>query len=224
MTQLEIERLEEFYLNKFYHLFKFYEAEILEGFKNNEDIVGMAVDEADRMVNALFNRKGSRVEIKGQVIERDDAQIHIYRKSAQTSNISDQNESIPVGKTQNSYKGTICKRGKETEEYEPALSPFTNDGRPVLTFFLSMLYDKETNDILEISLACMPNGSLRPLYGNDPLKAGKNLGQARFSFSKVTNFRAFDVPEDHKRVKVVYFKKNMDDAHKERLKFYRDLL
>lgn len=225
MTQIEIERLEEHYLNKFYHLLKFYETEILDGFRANEDVVGMAVNEAEKMVNALFNRKGSRMEINGQVIDREDAQIHVYRKSAQASNISEQNESIPVGKTQNSYKGTIVKmRGMENEEYEPALSTFTPDGRPVLTFFLSMIYEKSTNEVLEISLICMPNGELGSLYGNDPLKAGKNLGQARFCFSKTPYFKTFDSPEEHKRVKVIYFKKDMDEACKDKLKFYRDLL
>lgn len=224
MTAHEIEALEEKYLNKFYHLFKCYEDEILDGFKAQKDIISTAVSKSENMINALFSKKKNRWELQSGIIEAGDAQIHIYKKSAQASNISDQNESLPMGKTQNSYHGTIVKeRGRDSEEYRPSLPAFTDDGRPILVYFLSMLYDKESLDVLVISLLSMPNGELGAIYGNAPLKAGKNLGQACFCFSKTPQFSTFAQPDDHSRAKVVYFKKDMPADCLEKLKFYRGI-
>ena len=247
LTPREVEVLEEKYLNKFYHLLKFYEEEMMDGFRTMEAIKDDWIDYwgdenisdfatgAERIVYSLFNGKGIGLPNSAPVgsdmfFETKDAFIHIDMKTVQTDNIADFAESIFVGNNQNSYKGVIKKkRGGVDEEYQPCLPTYyhkkTAGGevskKVCLTYFLTILYEKETLDVLVISLLCMPNGSLSSIYGSDPLKAGKNLGKARFNFSKTPYFRTFPDQESHSRIKVAYFKPGMKQEYLDKLNFYR---
>ena len=58
-------------------------------------------------------------------------------------------------------------------EYTPQLPTFynrVNQMRKFLTYFFTILYDLDT---LVMSIVCMPNGELEPIYKEDVLAAGK---------------------------------------------------
>ena len=63
-----------------------------------------------------------------------------------------------------------------------------------------------------MSIVCMPNGELEPVYKEDVLAAGKNLDKARFEFTSTPTFRLLD--DNDYRIKVIVFKSDMDDRYK----------
>lgn len=205
---------------------------------------------AERIVYSLLNGKGIGQPNSCPVgadlfFEVEDAFIHIDLKtvgatlnprkedkvnniSAWSNNIGDYKKNIFVGINQNSYKGImeVYKKGKPTEQrvYEPSLPTFYNKGtkneKICLSYFVTILYDKDTLDILVISIICMPNGELENHYGNRVLQAGKNIDKTRFRFIDVSDFELLD---NKKRIKVIYFNEDMDIKYKNNLKFFEEL-
>ncbi len=237
----KIEELEKKYLNKFYYFLKFTEDEMLKGFQTKEKIKDDWIDKyksgisnfsvgAERIVYSLFNGKGIGQPNSAPVgsdmfFELDDAFIHIDLKTVQTRNIGDITKSIFVGRNQNSYKGKIIVRGSGKRDYEPALPTFYNKGKAdekiCLTYFVTIVYEDENLNILNINLLCMPNGELNCHYGSRVLQAGKNPDKTRFRFTEVPNFELLE--SNKKRVKVVYFDKGMNTDLKKSLSFYEEL-
>ena len=239
---IEIEKMEYKYLSKYYHFLKFAEDEMLYGFKTKDKIrsdwqayynVGQdfAVG-AERIVYALINGKGigqpnSNPVSSDLFFEVEDAYIHIDMKTVITDNIGDFKESIFVGENQNSYRGEMIVNGTQKRQYSPNLPTFylkgTEEEKVCLTYFVTILSDPSTLDVILISLICMPNGELYDIYGSDVLKAGKNPGKARFNFSKVPFFKLLGNGRDHLRVKVIYFNENISQEIKDQLAFYYDV-
>jgi pyruvate formate-lyase activating enzyme-like uncharacterized protein len=58
-------------------------------------------------------------------------------------------------------------------------------------------------------------------YTTRVLQAGKNLDKTRFRFTNIPNFELLE--GNQKRIKVVYFKEDMNDTYKKKLKFFEDL-
>ena len=238
------------YLNKYFHFLKFAEDELLFGFKTKEKITNdwlglyksgisdFAVG-AERIVYSLLNGKGIGQPNSCPVgadlfFEVQDAFIHIDLKTVGASlsgktNIGDYTKNIFVGTNQNSYKGyMIVNEGgekEETREYIPSLPTIYNKGtaheKICLSYFVTILYDKDTLDTLVMSIVCMPNGELEPHYKTRVLQAGKNIDKTRFRFTNIPDFELLD--RNTKRIKVVYFDENMDEAYKKKLKFFEDL-
>ena len=244
MTNQQIEKLENKYLNKFYHFLKSFEDEMMDGFQTKEKIkddwfgkYGTNISDfavgAERIIYALFNGKGigqpnSCPVGSDMFFEVKDAFIHIDLKTVQTRNIGDITKSIFVGENQNSYKGVMnvnTRQGVIQRDYIPALPIFYNKGKDsekiCLSYFITIVYEDENLNILDINLICMPNGQLENHYGSRVLQAGKNPGKTRFRFTEIPNFELLEVPKS--RVKVIYFDKNMDDDLKNRLSFYEDI-
>lgn len=250
MILKEIEQIEEKYLSKYYYFLKFTEDELLCGFKTKENIkndwIGLyksgisdfAVG-AERIVYSLLNGKGIGQPNSCPVgadlfFEVEDAFIHIDLKTVGASlngktNIGDYTKNIFVGTNQNSYKGymVVNEGGKNEEirEYVPSLPTYYNKGKTnekiCLTYFVNILYDKDTLDTLVISIVCMPNGELESHYKTRVLQAGKNIDKTRFRFTNVSNFEILG--EDKKRIRVVFFDKKMNKKYKDKLKFFEDL-
>tara|TARA_B110000003_G_scaffold47357_1_gene45745 strand:+ start:308 stop:1066 length:759 start_codon:yes stop_codon:yes gene_type:complete len=245
MTNKEIEKIENKYLNKFYHFLKFAEDEMMSGFQTKEKIkddwhgkydskISNFAVGAERIVYSLFNGKGVGQPNSAPVgadmfFEVEDAYIHIDLKTVQTRNIGDITKSIFVGRNQNSYKGTmLVNKGSDgviERNYEPALPTFYNKGKKdekiCLTFFVTIVYEDIDLNILNINLICMPNGDLESHYGTRVLQAGKNPDKTRFRFTDVP---VFELLEPNKsRVKVVYFDEKMNSDFKKSLSFYKDL-
>jgi len=246
----KIELLERKYLNKYFHFLKFAEDELLLGFKTKEKIqddwLGLyksgisdfAVG-AERIVYSLLNGKGIGQPNSCPVgadlfFEVQDAFIHIDLKTVGASltgktNIGDYTKNIFVGTNQNSYKGyMIVNEGGENEEvreYIPSLPTIYNKNKinekVCLSYFITILYDKDTLDTLVMSIVCMPNGELEPHYKTRVLQAGKNLDKTRFRFTNIPDFELLE--ENKKRIKVVYFDKKMDENYKKKLSFFEEL-
>ncbi|WP_271407359.1 PDDEXK family nuclease [Tenacibaculum soleae] len=244
MTNQQIEKLENKYLNKFYHFLKSFEDEMMDGFQTKEKIkddwfgkYGTNISDfavgAERIIYALFNGKGigqpnSCPVGSDMFFEVKDAFIHIDLKTVQTRNIGDITRSIFVGENQNSYKGVMnvnTRQGVIQRDYIPALPTFYNKGKDTekicLSYFITIVYEDENLNILDINLICMPNGQLENHYGSRVLQAGKNPGKTRFRFTEIPTFELLEVPKS--RVKVIYFDKNMEDDLKNRLSFYEEI-
>lgn len=245
----KIEQLENKYLKKFYYFLKALEDELFIGFRTKEDIKSDWIEKyksgisdfavgAERIIYSLLNGKGIGQPNSAPVgsdmfFEVDDAYIHIDLKTVQTDNMGDFTKSIFVGVNQNSYRAEIKRRikGKSNVSfepkrfYEPALPKFykLKDGKYkiCLTYFITILYERENLNILNISLICMPNGSLISQYGDNILQAGKNLDKTRFRFTEIPNFELLD--NKPKRVKVIYFCENMKEEFKKKLDFFENI-
>ena len=243
----QIEELEKKYLNKYFHFLKFAEDEIISGFKTKdkikEDWHGLYASGisdfstgAERIVYSLLNGKGIGQPNSSPVgsdlfFEVEDAFIHIDLKTVGASlkgktNIGDYTRSIFVGLNQNSYRGQMKVQGQnELRNYVPQLPTFYNKGKTnekiCLTYFVTILYDSDNLDTLIMCIACMPNGELEPIYKHDVLAAGKNLDKTRFKFTSTPTFRLLN-DHDH-RIKVIVYKKDMDDKYKSKLKFFQEI-
>ena len=204
---------------------------------------------AERIVYSMLNGKGIGQPNSSPVgsdlfFEVNDAFINIDLKTVGTTlnkrkkldplgawadNIGDYKSTIFVGTNQNSYTGEMLvyegKKNEYTRDYYASLPTFYNKGKTnekiCLTYFITILYDKDTLDILVMCIVCMPNGELESHYKERVLSAGKNIEKTRFRFSKVTNFELLQLPR--KRIKVVYFKKDMDVRFKKKLKYFEDI-
>jgi hypothetical protein len=206
---------------------------------------------AERIVYSLLNGKGIGQSNSAPVgsdlfFEVQDAFIHIDLKTVGTTlnpsnenletgasswsdNIGDFLSSIFVGTNQNSYKSEIKQQTGESfspkRMYEPSLPTFYNKGKPsekiCLSYFINILYDKDTLDVLVMCIVCMPNGELEPHYRSRVLQAGKNIDKTRFRFSEIPDFELLDPNE--KRIKIVYFNPSMDLKYKKKLEFFQEL-
>ena len=246
LSNKEIEKLEEKYLKKFFYLMKYAEDEMMIGFQTKEKIkddwqgkYGTKISDfsvgAERIIYALLNGKGigqpnSCPVGSDMFFEVEGAFIHIDLKTVQTDNIRDFTKSIFVGKNQNSYKGRIMVNSKDTgqkikRDYEPALPTFYNKGKNnekiCLSYFLTILYEAQNLNILNINIICMPNGELETHYKTRVLQAGKIEREARFNFSSLPNFELLD--HQPSRIKVVYFDEDMEEEYKNKLSFYQKI-
>lgn len=246
-----IEELESKYLEKYYHFLKFAEDEMLRGFKTKYEIKKDWIDKwnpseegkgisdfatgAERIVYALLNGKGigqpNSCPIGSDLFfEVEDAFIHIDLKTVQTRNIGDYVNDIFVGNNQNSYNGKVIVKGLE-KYYDEACLPYyytlANGTKKVcLTYFITILYEETTLNILNINMLSMPNGKLYDIYGSKILKAGKVLypegnpkrkthcKSIRYKWSEEPNFVLL---KNKKRIKVVYFNENMSKENKVKL-------
>lgn len=241
----EIEKLENKYLKKFFYFLKAVEDEMFIGFRTKEYIKKDWIEKyksgisdfavgAERIVYSLLNGKGIGQPNSAPVgsdmfFEVDDAYIHIDLKTVQTDNIGDFTNSIFVGRNQNSYKAEIKRRNGKSfspkRYYEPALptqySLKNGEKKLCLTYFITILYEKENLNILNINLICMPNGKLINHYGESVLQAGKNPDKTRFRFTEIPNFELLD--NSPKRIKAVYYDEKMSEKYKKRLGFFDDV-
>lgn len=196
---------------------------------------------AERIVYALLNGKGigqpNSCPIGSDLFfEVDDAFIHIDLKTVQTRNIGDYTKDIFVGNNQNSYNGKVIVSGAE-KIYDEACLPYyytLQDGskKICLTYFITILYEEQSLKILNINILSMPNGKLFDVYKEKILKAGKVLyakgdskrdthcKSIRYVWSKSTDF---ELLENKKRIKVVYFADDMDDEYKNKLGIIKDI-
>lgn len=245
LSLLEIEKIEEKYLKKFFHLMKYAEDEMMIGFKTKEkikddwigkygtEISNFAVG-AERIIYSLMNGKGvgqpnSCPVGSDMFFEVEDAFIHIDLKTVQTRNIGDITKSIFVGTNQNSYRSEIKQHNGESFQpiriYEPALPTFYNknkiEEKICLSYFITILYEDENLNILNINIICMPNGELVKHYKTRVLQAGKNQDKTRFRFFEIPNFELLG--NESKRIKVVYFDKNMKEEYRSKLSFYEEI-
>ena len=245
----EVEEIELKYLKKYYYFLKFLESELIDGFKSaskirddwqkhwdgeDKGISSFSVG-FERVIYSYFN--GNEIGLANSspvasdlFFETKDAFIHIDVKTVQVRNIGDFTNHIFIGDNQNNYKEEIKQSNGNSFNpkrfYNPALPKIYNQNKAnskiCLTYFLTILYNDETLDILNINLISMPNGLLSKTYNHLPLKAGKNINKVRFNFSKTANFKL--LAKKPSRIEVIHFNKNMDNIYKKKLKFFENLI
>lgn len=244
LSNIKIEKIEKKYLKKFFHLMKYAEDEMMFWFQTKEKIkddwswkywsnISDFAVWAERIIYALMNWKwvwqpNSCPVGSDMFFEVEDAFIHIDLKTVQTNNIWDITRNIFVWKNQNSYKWKMIVNTKEwliERDYTPALPTFYNKWKKnekiCLSYFITILYEAENLDILNISIINMPNWELENHYGTRTLQAGKNHDKTRFRFSEIPNFELLE--NKPSRIKVVYFDKSMKDEFRKKMSFYEDI-
>lgn len=253
----EIEKVEAKYLDKYYYFLKFAEDELLNGFKTKYEIKddwmnkwnpseeGKGISDfatgAERIVYSLLNGKGigqpNSCPIGSDLFfEVEDAFIHIDLKTVQTRNIGDYTNDIFVGNNQNSYNGKVIVSGVE-KIYDEACLPYyytLRDGskKICLTYFITILYEEQSLNILNINILSMPNGKLFDVYGTKVLKAGKVLYKKgnpkrdthclsiRYKWGEALKY---ELLENKSRIKVAYFNENMNQEYRKKLKKIEDI-
>lgn len=241
--QKALEELECKYLNKYFHFLKFAEDELLFGFKTKYKIKnnwekkwdptkeGKGISDfatgAERIVYSLLNGKGIGQPNSAPIgadlfFEVEDAFIHIDLKTVQTRNIRDYVNHIFIGNNQNSYNGELVVKGK-VKKYEEACLPhyydFKNkykikETKPCLTYLITILYEENNLEILNMNILSVPNGYLYDIYLKKVLLAGKeqtgynktkrktHSKTVRYNWSENLDFKLL---ENKKRVKFVYY-------------------
>ena len=217
MTDVEIEQLELTYLDTIKSLIEGNLKNILKNLDSMNNISqywkNISTDEgfdtgAERIIYSVLQRGSDLGEPNSSPVgsdlmfESSDAFIHIDLKTCQPENNLRDHWETPVGKNQNSYKYDM-KVNKTTRAYEPHL-PTHYDEKPALTYFITILYSKNSNfefKVANINVGCMPNGSLKDIYLTTPLGPGKNIGQARFMMAKSYQFKKLN---NNNRVKIIY--------------------
>lgn len=204
MTLIEIEKIENKYLNKYYHLLKALEDEIIDGLKTKEDIRecwepywnSKSSDfstGAERIIYSLLHgnivgKINSSPVGSDLMFELPDAFVHIDVKTYGGSNINDFKIKHDIGINQTSYSSEICEREEsgsrkrftpEIHYHKPNLPKWykKNDGskKICLTYFISILAENHGKDIICILFTCVPNGILRRHYKHRPIVPGKTV-------------------------------------------------
>ncbi|EJF07856.1 hypothetical protein ThvES_00000430 [Thiovulum sp. ES] len=240
MEMIEVEKLEKKYLDKVFHFLKYIEDELLASFQSGKKIeddwkefwgakeggISSFSTGFERVIYNYFNSKSISGEVNSSPVASDlffetkDAFIHIDVKTVQTRNIGDISNSIFIGLNQNSYEAIMKTRNGE-RKYTPAIPKIYSNGKISLSYFLTILYDDKTLEILNINFISMPNGLLEPHYKSRPLKAGKLKTEARFNFKEVSRFEI--LTNQPSRIKVVYLAPNISEEHKKKLKLFFEL-
>lgn len=196
----ELEQLEEKYLTKYEYFMRFIMDELLEDLSSKNRIkldwenhwksegISSYNTGAERIVYAHLNGKGIGDVNSAPVgsdlfFELKDAFIHIDLKTAVYTNKTEYYTYINVGNNQTSYESYVYKNNAKKLIYEESTLPqgytLDNDSekirKPCLTYFISLLFDKDKDKLLSMSISSMPNGKLEQLYGSNILQTGKNV-------------------------------------------------
>lgn len=242
---INLEKIEQKYLLKYFYFLKFVEDEILIGLNTKSDIKDDWFDKwsnsskearksdfstgAERVVYALINSKSFGVPNSCPVgsdlmFEVDDAYIHIDLKTTQISNINDFAMQFTIGNNQISYNSEFIVSNK-IRDYCNANLPtiYTKNNtikKPCLTYFLNILHDEETMEAVYSYITCFPNGLLQPIYKGEVFNAGKIVSDVRENLEGVKNFRLIN----GRRVLVLYINNEyindkIKDEYKKKLEF-----
>lgn len=184
---------------------------------------------SERIFYWLFNqfwKPNSSPIWSDMFFETYNAYVHIDIKTVKTSNIWDFNTSMFVWDNQNSYKWKIITNTWRKEEYKwnlPSLYTKNNWEKKIcLTYFITILYNQDNLDIQVINVLCMPNWALKDEYWDDILKAWKNPWKIRYNFEKSPIFKLLNW--DKKRIRIIYWKENMEKEIEKKLKFLKTFI
>lgn len=201
LNNIQVEKKEKKYLDKYFHLLKALKEDILDGLDTKEEIrndwqnywgskISSFSTGAERIIYSLLHG-----QIVGKVnsspvgsdlfFELKDAYIHIDIKTVVVENIGDFKNGFVIGENQHSYKSEIrSRKSKAAPSYKikrlanPKLPTYYNKGKSnekiCLSYFINILTENKGKDVICIYIASMPNGQLESHYKYRPLSAGKN--------------------------------------------------
>lgn len=196
----ELEELENKYLEKYSHFFKYSLEEILVGLSSKEKIKDDWFDiwnkdknkkqsysvGAERVIYYYLSTSKGLGEPNSSPVSSDlmfetsDAFIHIDLKTVQLNNIGDISNNIFVGNNQNSYESNVIV-SKNQLLYKPNLPIYytcsngIKSKKPCLTYLITILHNENNFETLMIAIMCIPNGQLSEVYGEKVLSAGKTV-------------------------------------------------
>ncbi len=196
-----VEFWEEQYLKRIEHHLFIEKEKMLDAFKTKELIRGDWEQFKGNESISDFNRGAERIffwlfsqfgEPNSSPIGSDlffetyNSYVHIDIKTVSLANRGDY-RNIFLSQNQTSYSCDINVKGARNgearvEEFRACLPHFyskriqegTISRKVCLTYIISILHDSENFEVHKIDLICVPNGSLKNLYGNEVFKAGKN--------------------------------------------------
>jgi hypothetical protein len=198
-----IETLENKYLDKYFHFFKYIEDEMLNGFKSMYDIESdwrkhWKTNKSDfstgaeRIVYGLLNGKAfgtpNSTPVSADLLfELDDAFIHIDVKTYGETNRGDFTSSHTIDSNQTSYRCEILQengtpfppRRIHKANLPNIYTKKNKETKVCLTYFLSILTKNNGRDLMAVILTCLPNGKLYEHYLSRPISAGKNHEKKR---------------------------------------------
>lgn len=231
MNKEMVEFWENEYLNQIEYLLKVEYQKMMAGFSTKEYIkddwirfLGSQTSDfavgAERIFYWIFNQFGvpnSSPIGSDLFFETYNAYVHIDVKTVTLANIGDYQSTIFVGNNQVSYEADIVKQNGNDEHYTPHLPNFYTkrfdgkvESKVCLTYFITILYDENNLDIYNLSVMCVPNGSLYDVYKDDVYSAGKNPGKARFKFSNCLEFRLLN---NCKRIRIIEHKSELSESY-----------
>jgi hypothetical protein len=177
--------------------------------KKNDKEDGFDVG-AERVIYSVLQRASDLGEPNSSPVasdlffENDEAFINIDCKTCQGSTNLGDHWAHSISTNQTSYKSFMnIKSGKKIigeRYYEPSLDTYYLN-KPNLTYFITILYAVEKEySIVNLNVACMPNGQLVEVYGRSPLRPGKNPPEGRFAQEQCNDFKIVG----GKRIKIVH--------------------
>lgn len=241
-----IEFWEKEYLDQIEYLLNLDKDKMLEGFRTKEYIkddwkmyLGRETSDfatgAERIFYWLFNQFGqpnSSPIGSDLFFETYNAYIHIDVKTVTLKNIGDYSTNIFIGNNQTSYDCKITTNSRE-EDYISNLPKYytkkgvsSNISKLCLTYLITILYNENNFELLNLSIMCVPNKGLYDIYRDEVFKAGKNPGKARFNFSRISDFRVIG----GKRVRSIIHKPHLynytgmtQESYNKKMAFWNNL-
>ena len=213
---IQVEKLEKKYLDKFYHFLMFAKEDLFEGFDTANAIrndwsegwkaKGSFDKGAERIVYSFFNTQGFGAHNSTPVasdlfFQTEDAFIHIDLKTISSTNYGDASGKYDIEQNQSSYPGP---------KFKPNLPPYYTVGgktKPCLTYFIVIIYEKDDFSVPCMYISCMPNGSLRTIYGDRIISRGKAKGKnARYTWKDSQYFELLNnFEEQPKRIRMIHY-------------------
>ena len=173
---------------------------------------------AERVIYSILQRASDLGEPNSSPIAADlffenlDSFIHIDLKTNNIESNAGDHWGIKISHNQSSYSKKYKVRGSD-REFISQLPNYYYD-KPTLTYFITILYSMNENNIfkiININVSCMPNGQLSSHYNDKPIRPGGNITtkDIRFDMIKCNEFELLNPKQ--KRILKVYMMPNLEN-------------
>mgnify|MGYP000451461872 CR=1 FL=1 len=228
ISDLDLERLEEKYLNIIYNQLYININPVIKGIMSRDKITiywkEKFANQSEQKITSDIAKGAERIFSHYMVEEwepnscpigsdlfykTNNAYVHIEIKTARVnSRTQDYKGLCPVSKNQTSYCATESYTKRTMIKTIPNL-PYSYFEYPCLTYAIQTIYDPDNNySTLAVLLISIPNGQLFNIYGNNIAKAGKLKNESfRYVYSRNPYFEKIKkcTPCSPHRVKFIYF-------------------
>jgi hypothetical protein len=205
-----IENLEKKYLDKYYHFLMYAKDTLFEGFRSANDLRDQwennweaeYVQGAERIVYSFFNSQGFGKHNSNPVssdlfFQTEDAFIHIDLKTTLTTNKPDLSPKHDIEQNQSSYQGPIIINSSQSNIFKAQLPTHykttnpKNQTLPCLTYFVVIIFEKDTFEVPCMYITCVPNGLLKKYMEIEFLVQEKEKISMQDLIGKIVNILNF---------------------------------
>lgn len=234
MTKTEIERWEKFYLDHMTFMLLHDKDKMKNALNSKDEIKDDWIDAfrkkacdidrgAERIYFWLLNNLGipNSTPIGSDLLyETNNAFIHIDVKTSsyyylsgkdkkKKKNVSDFLGVVSVGHNQTSYKYVERRGSKKIVHSTNLPTKYKSKNKLCLTYIIQLVYDKKEDGdlmILALILISVPNGMLKPIYGDQIAGGSKNKNEAfRYYYKRDPYFQTLKSKESKPlRISVLY--------------------